>query len=1154
MLLPFDPPDDVAEPAPAPEAEVRPDLGFGGESGGVTLLLGPPRGGKTRVLLDRYLAAYRAGLAAGRVGRCVWITPNRLSRESVAADLAAEVGGPLLGHGVLTFENLTDALLAEDPGARRRRLGAVSRRRVLRAVVDGALGRGELSHFAGIARTAGFLGLLDRQIRSWKYEEVRPEEVDAGGSPARRELTLLYGAYQRRLRIPPDGGPPLYDAEGRVWAARTLLADSVRDEEPRFDIVVADGFTSFTATQRDLLAGLAVRSRETLLALPLGDGGDDADRAALYSRAEETAGLLRTRFAEADRLAATLFHEPDRPDDALGHLAAALFDDRDAPAPPRGDLPAGQIAVIEAGTLAAEVRACVAAVKSLLLGGARADRVVVAARSLNEYADEFHRLADAAGLPVDADRPQPLARRPAVRALLAPWRLEAGRWEYAPLVRLLRNKFFALDWNSEPPPPQADALASGAASRAVARCLQFANVGDGRRAVVRVAADLDPDREDGDKFAKDGLAPAVIDRRRCAEAVALLNDALEPARAPATFAGWCDRLRALYETLCFAPPDEDPTPAPWEDDTGDLAAAWAVLDEAAAETAADAGDDDPPELALAGFLAAADELLAAATVPGPPAVAGGVRLIDAETARTAGCDHLFLLGLGEGQFPAPPPKGDAAADPASGEPGSADPDAHARAEMLLFFGVVTRPVKTLTLSYPTLDEQARRLFAGPYVRAVTDLFADGVVTTRLADDLDPVPTLAAAQTAEDARVAAARALLTDGDPAPLATLLHSTADGPAVRNALGAVRALAARTRTPGSTTFDGALSSQNRATWRKRRPADHEFSAGELEDFAANPHRYFLNRVLGVDRPSPPRLSGDHAARGGAMHEALKRVHEDADPREDGSALAARMRGFLRDLRPRNATFARWHEGLWESERAVLLDFADRYAKQADDDRGKVRKAHGSDPHPRHLEIAFGERTPDEPGEEVLDRLPAAVFGEGRDATRVTGRIDRLDTVSAEDGPRYRVVDYKTGFVQTFDAEDVRQGLRLQLAVYAVAARRLGLVEEAAEIDALVYWKVADGGAKSGLKQGVKLEDLVGDLPGWLDETVPRLAAAIRGGVFPVNPDEGGGAKWQAEFARVSRSAEVRAVAERLEKWPPPWLRVPAAAGDSESGEANDD
>ena len=531
----------------------------------------------------------------------------------------------------------------------------------------------------------------------------------------------------------------------------------------------------------------------------------------------------------------------------------------------------------------------------------------------------------------------------------------------------------------------------------------------------------------------------------------------------------------------------------------------------------------------------------AATVPGPPAAPGGIKCIDAETARTAGCDHLFLLGLGEGQFPAPPPKGDAA-----GGDDADDADAHARAEMLLFFGVVTRPVKTLTLSYPTLDNQARRLFPGPFVRAVTDLFAGNTVRRVVADDLDPVPKLAEAQTADDARVAAARALLDGGDAAPLATLLDSPADGPAVRSALGAVRMIAARGRTPGVTEFDGALSDRNRAAWRRRRPAGHEFSASELEAFAQNPHRYFLNRVLGAERPEPPRLAGDRAARGGAMHEALKRTHEAAEPGDDGEALAERMREFLRDLRPRNATFARWHDGLWESERAVLLDFADRYAEQVRKDAAKVRKGHGCDPRPTHLEVAFGERTPDEPGEEDPDRLPAAVFGDGPDATRVTGRIDRLDRIDAADGPRYRVVDYKTGGVSTFSADDVTAGLRLQLAVYAEAARRLGLVDEAAEIADLVYWKVADDGAKSGLKRGTKLEDLVGDLPRLLDETVPRLAAAVRGGVFPVNPEEVGGPAWQAAFARVSRTAEVRAVADRLHKWPPPWLAPPAAEPDA--------
>ena len=1154
MFLPFDEPPT---PAPAPDAAAGATGEVTPESGGVTLLLGPPRGGKTGVLLERYVAALRAGWAAGRVGACLWLTPNRLSRAAVTADLAAAVGGPLLGHGVKTFENLTDDLLAELPGPPGRRLGPVSRRRILRAVIEAALDRGELPHFARIARTGGFLGLLDRQVRAWKYEEVWPEDVDVSAGPARRELASLYAAYQAWLQAPPGGGRPLFDAEGRVWAARTRLAEADDDgRASQLDLLVADGFTTFTKTQRDLLAALAGRSAAAVLALPdeppaAADGTIDGmpHRPALFSAVAGTRADLLARFAGA---AAEAWHVPRRPDDALGHLAARLFDESDPPPEPRGGLPAGRIKLVEAGTRSAEVRAAVAGVKRALLADARADRVVVAARSPGEYAEEFARLADAAGVPLDLERPEPLARRPAVRALLAPWRLEAGRWEYAPLVRLLRDPCFAFDRGDGGGEEEmrGEGVTAGAASRAVARCLRYANVGEGRRAVVKVAEALSPDREDrGPGDARD--APCEQDRRLAARAVARLDAALAPARDAADFAGWVGRLRTLEDSLDFAPPAASRARAAWEDDAADLAAAWAVLEDAAAEIAAERGDDgdgpdEPgPPLTLGEFLSAADELLGAASVAGPPPVPGGVAFVDAETARTAGCDHLFLLGLGEGQFPAPPPKRDAAADP-----DAADPDAHARAEMLLFFGVVTRPVETLTLSWPTLDDAARRLFEGPFVTAVRDLFAPGVLTLRTADALDPVPAMADVLTADDARVSAVRALLA-GDAAPLAEVLADPREGPAGRAALGAVRMLAARTRTAGLTAFDGKLSARNRRVWRSERPKSHEFSTGELEDFAANPHRYFLARVLNADRPEVPALAANYAARGSAMHAALAVVHREADPREDGTALTARLHDFLDDLSPRRATFARWHDGLWETEKAVLAHLAEQYGPQADGYRKETRKAWGCDPRPAWLEVAFGDRTPEEEGEELVDRRPAAVFGTNGDAVRVTGRIDRIDAGLTAEGPAYHVIDYKTGDTPGFRPEHVAAGLRLQLALYAVAAKRLGLVEPAAEPHGLFYWKVGGKGCGSGVTYGGKktVADLWDDLPATLDAAVPRLAAAIRGGAFPVNPDEGGGPKWLGGFARVSRAAAVRSVAGRLNKWPPDWL-APAGIAAAESAD----
>ena len=723
------------------------------------LLLGTPRGGKTGRLLTEYAASLRSGWADGRLGGCLWLTPNRSSRAAVTADLAGELGGPLIAGGVMTFDDLTDDLLADRALRRRaggdfadiagfRTLGAVSRRRALRATIEGARAADRLPHFGRIAETAGFLRTLERQVRAWKYAEHWPDDAAlAGGGPARRELVLLYAAYQRRLQNPPDGGPPLFDAEGRAWAARSLLRDAddaCEGPARRLDLLVADGFTSFTRTQRDLLATLAAGADAAVIALPLErySDADDAPRPGrprrpdLFAGVWETVSELLDRFAENETEPAFEWHAPRRPDDALGHLAARLFDESEAPPEPRTE--AAGVTLLAAGRAEDEVRSVVAAVKRLLRRGVRADRVVVTARRTNDYAADLYRLCDAAGVPLDADRRLPLNRRPAVRSLLAPWRVEVGGWGYREVVGLLRDPAFR--WTAA---AETEDAPSDAAATAVARALRFANVGEGRRSALRAVRRLAPPDPDADDAGEDEEEPARVDRdapcepdrRLAAAALAELDALLAPAREPADAAAWVGRLRDLAAAAGFDPAAADVPREPWEEDAADAAAAFDLLAEAAAETAAE--EDDPSALTLAEFLSWADELLSAATVPGPPAAPGGVVFCDAETARTAGCDHLFLLGLGEGQFPAPPEPADLAGeDP---EDRDAATDAAARAEMLLFFGVVTRPAASLTLSWPTRDEQGRELFEGAFVSAVRDLFAPAAFPDAPPAGLSPVP-------------------------------------------------------------------------------------------------------------------------------------------------------------------------------------------------------------------------------------------------------------------------------------------------------------------------------------------------------------------------------------------------------------------------------
>ena len=399
-------------------------------------------------------------------------------------------------------------------------------------------------------------------------------------------------------------------------------------------------------------------------------------------------------------------------------------------------------------------------------------------------------------------------------------------------------------------------------------------------------------------------------------------------------------------------------------------------------------------------------------------------------------------------------------------------------------------------------------------------------------------------TAADARVRATADLRDGGDAAPLARLLATPAEAPAALNVVGAAAMLSARSAVKGPTAFGGKLSARNRRRWADRLPRGYQFSASELETFAANPFRYFLDRVLKVERPDPPALREDRAARGSAMHAVLAAAHRRTLAEPDGPPVVELLREQIAELPPRRGSFAAWHGGLWETERSVLAEWAEAYPAQCDRYAEKFAGGWEEGPRVSLLEVAFGSRTPEEEDEDRGDRKRAARFPNERTGVPVTGRIDRLDAGTCDGGPAFAVIDYKTGSsLPKFDADDLAAGTSLQLAIYAAAARRLGLVPADAAVRSLLYWAVKTDGPTDGVKngRGAPVAKSLKDFEAVLDVIVPRLAAAVRGGVFPVCPEKDETDR-HGDVARVARAAEVRAVAERLEKWPPPWRVVPKA------------
>jgi hypothetical protein len=250
----------------------------------------------------------------------------------------------------------------------------------------------------------------------------------------------------------------------------------------------------------------------------------------------------------------------------------------------------------------------------------------------------------------------------------------------------------------------------------------------------------------------------------------------------------------------------------------------------------------------------------------------------------------------------------------------------------------------------------------------------------------------------------------------------------------------------------------------------DRASSATRLQAWAACPHGFLLEHVLGVEVVDEPerRLRIDALDRGALIHRVLHRYVAE------GAGSPAELRSIADQVCEEYA--ARGRTGrrvLWERDRARIVRDLERFFSED----LAWRTAAGAEP------VAA-----EQPFDTVVD-LP------GGGHLRVRGAIDRVDRLP--DG-RVVVLDYKTGrsdAYQRLGPDDPHLGAsRLQPALYAAGARSL-LGERPVRFD---YWFVTSAGRfeRIGYDVTEKVADRVGQALG-------VVAAGIRGGIFPRRPPE---------------------------------------------------
>jgi len=294
--------------------------------------------------------------------------------------------------------------------------------------------------------------------------------------------------------------------------------------------------------------------------------------------------------------------------------------------------------------------------------------------------------------------------------------------------------------------------------------------------------------------------------------------------------------------------------------------------------------------------------------------------------------------------------------------------------------------------------------------------------------------------------------------------------------------------RSVNFTAWDGSLVTLAGSSPRLGIPGETPRSPTQLERWATCPFKYFLTHILKIEVAENPEEVTTISAldRGSLVHSILERfvtaVIDDDQLPERGQPWNNSHRELLmgiarKELKTAEESGITGRRLFWNVARDEILDDLEVFLKKDFQMRAKL----GTRPVAVEWKFGFGQDTPD-----------AALELPGGRKISFRGVIDRID---AGEGTAL-VIDYKTGGdygYSNMEKDPLKNGTRLQLPVYALAAKKL--VGEDCEIKA-AYWLVSAKGRFS-----LKEMELKTELEEHFKGQVAAIVTGIENGLFPANP-----------------------------------------------------
>ncbi|MCK4489360.1 MAG: PD-(D/E)XK nuclease family protein, partial [Anaerolineales bacterium] len=231
----------------------------------------------------------------------------------------------------------------------------------------------------------------------------------------------------------------------------------------------------------------------------------------------------------------------------------------------------------------------------------------------------------------------------------------------------------------------------------------------------------------------------------------------------------------------------------------------------------------------------------------------------------------------------------------------------------------------------------------------------------------------------------------------------------------------------PSGSIYDGRLTGLG-SVFSERYPAEHVWSASRLETYQTCPFYFFVANVLGLERIEPPREGLDARQLGNIYHHILEDLYQEAGDRSELKDLQNALPKIARkvfDQAPRREGFRK--TAWWLHTQKEILTNLERclIVLETLDPSFVFFQA----------EQKFGIGKFPEP--------PLRVEARGGEFFFLRGFIDRVDI---NETGKIRIIDYKTSASYGFTHQAVREGKKLQLPLYALAAQsalKLGMIQE---------------------------------------------------------------------------------------------------------------